>query len=158
MAVDRDRILGNALSWASWIFKVEGHEFYGVAKISGTQKRERAKIMGTGRTRIPRGITGGKYSSDFKVTVHRDSANDFINFLASRSPDGVSYGNVKFNMVNMQYETDATSCVLEVLGCYLVEESFEDSDDSVEGSKDDLTFMVTEIRRNGKTLYDATRL
>lgn len=158
MAVDRDRILGNALSWASWMFKVEGHEWHGVAKISGTQKRERGRVMGAGRAQIPRGLTGGKYTPEFKLTVYRGSYNDFIAFLASAASDGVSYGNVKFDIVSQQVETDETPSTLEVLGCYVTEESFEDSDDSVEASKDEVGLFVTVIRRNGKTLYDNTRL
>lgn len=158
MSVDRDRILGNALSWASWIVKVEGHEFHGVSKVSGTQKRERGRVMGTGRAQIPRGLTGGKYTPEFKLTVYRGSMNDFINFLAARAPDGISYGNVKFDLYGLQVETDETPSEVEVLGCYVTEESFEDSDDSVEASKDEVGLFVTAIRRSGKTLYDNSRL
>lgn len=158
MSVDRDRILGNALSWASWIIKVEGHEFHGVAKISGTEKRERGAVMGTGRAQIPRGLTGGKYTPEFKLTVYRGSMNDFITFLASRALDGISYGNVKFDAYGLQVETDETPSSVEVLGCYISELSFEDSDDSVEASKDEVGLRVTAIRRNGATLYDNSRL
>jgi len=158
MSVDRARILGNALSWASWIVKVEGHEFHGVKKISGSQKRERGRVMGTGRANRPRGLTGGKYTPEFKMTVYRGSMNDLIKFLAARAPDGVSYGNVKFDIIGQQVEQDETPTTVHVLGCYVVEETFEDSDDSIEGSADDVGLMVTEIRRNGATLYDNTRL
>lgn len=158
MSVDRERILGNALSWASWILQVDDHEFFGVSKVSGSEKRERARVMGTGRAWRPRGVTGGKYTPEFKLTVYRGSMNDLINFLKSRSVDGVSYGNVKFDLIGQQVESDETPGLVEVLGCYVAETTFEDSDDSIEASKDDVGLLVTEIRRNGGTLYDNSRL
>ena len=158
MSVDRERILGNALSWASWILKVNGHEFHGVQKVEVGQKRERAKVWGTGRARRPRGRTGGKYSASAKLTVYRGSMNDLLNFLASQAADGISYGNVEFLLVGQQVETDETPSVVEVFGCLIADENFSDTDDSIDPSKDDLELDVMEIRKNGKTLYDNTRL
>lgn len=158
MSIDRERILGNALSWASYIIKIRGQELNGIGKLSVGQKRERAKVYGTGRARRPRGRTGGKYSATCKLTVQRGSMNDLINFLAQFAPDGISYGNVEFDIHALQVETDETPSEYEINGCYIAEENFDDDGESIDPNKDDLDLDVIEVIKNGKTLYDNTRL
>lgn len=158
MPVDRERILGNVLSWASWIIKVGGQELHGACKISVGQKRERAKVYGTGRARRPRGRTGGKYSATCKLQVSRGTMNDIIAFLAQFAPDGISYGNVAFDIFATQVEADETPSIYEINGCLIAEEMFDDDGESIDPSKDDLDLDVMDVIKNGKTLYDNTRL
>lgn len=158
MSVDRERILGNGFSWASGRIMVKGQEWHGTMKLSVGQKRERAKIWGTGRARRPRGRTGGKYSASCKLTVARDSMQSFLDFLASFADDGISYGNVEFDILYQQVESDLTPVTVEVFGCVMADENFDDDGDSIDPSKDDIELDVMEVRKNGKTLYDNTRL
>jgi hypothetical protein len=159
MAVDRERILGNALSWASWTLRVKGNEFYGVLKMSIGQKRERAKVYGTGRARKPRGRTGGKYSATCKMTVARGSTNDLIAFLAQYADDGISYGNVEFDLVGQQVENgNETPTFYVVNGCVIADENFDDDGESIDASKDEIELDPLEVIKNGLTLYDNTRL
>ena len=159
MAVDKERIVGPALSWASWTIRVKGHEFYGVKKMSFGQKRERAKIWGTGRSRKPRGRTSGKYSATAKMTIERGSFNDFIAFLATFAEDGVSYGNVPFDVVGQQMENgNSTPSDYQAIECYIGDENFDEDGDSIEGSTDEIELDIVEVIKNGKTLYDNTRL
>lgn len=158
-AVDKERILGPALSWSSWTLRVKGHEWYGVLKFSVGQKRERADVRGTSRSRKRRGVTGGKYSASGKMTIERGSWNDFTAFLAQFAEDGISYGNVPFDLVGQQMEVgNSTPTHYVVTEAYIADENFDEDADSIDGSKDEIELNVTEVVKNGKTLYDNTRL
>lgn len=156
MSVDRYRINGNALSWGSLIAKVGGEEFHGLIGLSVTQKRERAKVYGTGRSQRARGRTIGKYSIDAKLTVARGSMSDFIEFLKAQSEDGISYGNVEFQLVFQYVETDETPMTIVLNECVIAEESMTD-DEGIEGLKDELSLDVMYGTKNGGSLFDSTR-
>lgn len=158
MSVDRERILGNALSPASYILKCKGQEIHGLCQMTIGQKRERSKVYGTGRARRPRGRTGGKYSATCKMKLYRGTMNDWILFLSQFADDGISYGNVEFDLYVLQVETDETPSEYQVNGCYIADENLDDDMESVDASKDDIELDVIEVIKNGKTLYDNTRL
>lgn len=109
MADGRDvyRVKGDAFSWASLIIKVDGEEFYGIEEINYEEKLERTKIRGTGRAQAPRGMTGGQYDvSNCSMVMHKDTAKAFRQFLASKAPDGKSYGRVEFTITVQAVEGD----------------------------------------------------
>lgn len=158
MSVDRERILGNALSWGSYILKCKGQEIHGACKFSVGQKRERSKVYGTGRARRPRGRTGGKYSAECKIQLYRGTMNDWILFLAQFADDGISYGNVPFDLYVLQVETDETPSEYQVNDCLIASENFDDDGEAIDPSKDDIELDVIDVIKNGKTLYDNERL
>jgi len=156
MALDRKRINGNVYSWGSIIAKCEGEEFSGLLGASRSQKRERAKVYGTGRHQAPRGRTRGKYSAEGKLTVVRGTMADFINFLASKAKDGVSYGNVVFQVTMQWVEDDETPMLEEWVDCVIGGEDSTD-DEGSEALKDEVSLDIMRIKKNGKTLYDSTK-
>ena len=156
MALDRKRINGNVYSWGSIVAKVGGEEFSGLVGVTYSQKRERTKQYGTGRHQAPRGRTRGKYSAEAKVTVVRGTMSDFINFLASRARDGISYGDVVFQVTIQFVEDDETQMLVELLDCVISSEDATD-DEGNESLKDEVGLDVMRIRKNGKTLYDSRK-
>lgn len=92
---DEIRVNGNVHSWGSIILK------YGDA-------RERAKVYGMGRHHAPRGRTRGKYTVE-PVTLRgpKGTVQQLRALLAQQAPDGVSYGDVEFQIVVQYTETEA---------------------------------------------------
>jgi hypothetical protein len=151
---DKKRINGDVYSWGSIILKIEGDEFTGIFGIDYSQKRERSKQYGTGRAQKPRGRSKGKYSAEGKITVPRGTMADLINFLADKSEDGVSYGDVVFQMTVQYVEADETPMLVELEDCVIAEESVSDEEGN-EGLKDEITLDIMGIKKNGKTLYSS---
>lgn len=156
MSLDRKRINGNVYSWGSIVAKCNGEEFSGLIGVTYSQKRERSKQYGTGRHQAPRGRTRGKYSAEAKITVVRGTMSDFINFLASQASDGISYGDVSFQLTIQFVEDDETPMLVECLDCVIASEDSTD-DEGNESLKDEVGIDVMRIRKNGKTLYDSRR-
>lgn len=156
MAFDRKKINGNTYSWGSLIAKAQGDEFSGLVELSYSQKRERAKVYGTGRHQAPRGRTRGKYSAEGKIKVVRGTAAAFINFLSTKATDGISYGDVVFQFVAQYVEDDETPMLVELVDCVVADESVTDSE-GVEALNDEFTLDIMRIRKNGKTMYDSSR-
>src|SRR5688572_8843595 len=97
---DAIRVNQNTHSWGSIILKLDGERYYGCTAISYGDKRERTKGYGLGAHHAPRGRSAGKYTVEpVKLTMYRSSAQEFRNALAARSPDGISYGDVEFQIV-----------------------------------------------------------
>lgn len=153
---DRKRINGNTYSWGSLIAKVRGQEFSGLLGVTYSQKRERAKVYGTGRHHSPRGRTRGKYSAEAKLTVVRGTMADFINFLKQQASDGVSYGDVVFQVTIQYVEDDETPMLVELVDCVIVAEDVTD-DEGIEALKDEIGLDIMRVRKNGGTLYDSRK-
>lgn len=156
MAVDKLLVNGNQYSWASAVIKISGENIYGITSISYNDKRERVKAYGTGKHHAPRGRSRGKYSTDAsKMTCWTSTAQDLRNMLASQSPDGVSYGDTVFQVVVQYAEDDETAVTVELVDCVLASQDTS-NEESPDPLKEEITFDVMRIRRNGLTLYDSS--
>lgn len=154
---DQVRVNGNILNWGSIIIKVDGDRFYGFDSISYSDKRERTKAYGMGRHQAPRGRTRGKYTVDpVKLRGPSGSVQAFRDMLAQQAEDGVSYGDVEFEVVVQAVDTGEAPLNIEIERCVWGSNSvsYEEGPDYL---KDEIEIDAMLIRRNGKTLFDSSQ-
>jgi hypothetical protein len=156
MAVDQIRVNGNVLSYGSIKVRVADQTIYGLTSVSYGDKRERVKVYGLGRHQAPRGRTRGKYTvENAKLGGYTSTIQDLRKLLADMSADGISYGDVEFDVVVEMVERDETPCTVELLRCVWAAntESREEGGDPL---KDEIELDVMMIRRDGLVLCDAS--
>jgi hypothetical protein len=156
---DGIRVNGNQYSWGSIILKIGGDRFYGFSEIGFADKRERAKAYGLGRHQAPRGRSRGKYTTDpVKLKGSRGSVQEVREALAALATDGVSYGDVEFDVV-VQYvessDSSETPMIVEIERCVWASNSTSDTEGS-DTLNDDIELDCMLIRRNGLTLFDSS--
>lgn len=154
---DQYRVNGNIFSWGSIVLKAGNERFTGFNAISYADKRERVKVYGMGRHQAPRGRTRGKYSVDpVKLSGPKDSTRDFRRFLAQQAADGISIGDVVFQIVVQFVEPGEATQTVVIDRCVLT----GDSSSHEEGSdplKDEFEFDAMLITRNKYTLFDSSK-
>jgi len=153
---DKIRVNGNVLSWGSIVLKLDGDRFYGFNSITFAHKRERVKLYGMGSHQAPRGRSRGKYSTDpVKLGGPPSSFEIFRQALADRSDDGISYGDVEFQITVEAVELDETPLLVRVDRCVITGESnnYEESGDPL---KEEVEIDCMKIIKNGKTLFDSS--
>jgi len=149
------RVNGNMLSWSSTILRVNGIQQHWPTSISYNDKLEHSKTYGQGRHHGPRGRSAGKYSADnAKLKGPKADVQGFIDYLASLSSDGVSYGTVEFDIV-LQFIESTQAVTIEIEGCKYAGTSSSD-EEGPDALQDEIELDVMRIRRNGKTLFDST--
>lgn len=155
--IDTFRVNGNIVSWPDVVTKIDGKRINGITGLTYGDKRERVKAYGQGRHYKPRGRTRGKYAPDnVKVTLHKDSARSLRAQLAAKSTDGVSYGNVEFEL-SIQYVADNGDPIhLQFQRCTIVSDSSSE-DENPDPLKDELELDTMGILRNGLTLFDSSQ-
>lgn len=153
---DQIRVNGNLQSWGSIIFKVQGERFYGITSINYGDSRERVKAFGMGKSHAPRGKSKGKYDTD-NVTAsgYAASVQELVDGLAALAPDGVSYGDVEFEIQIQYVDSGEAPRNVEILGCHIAKFT-EANEESPDPLKSDLEISCLRIKRNGKTLYDSS--
>lgn len=156
---DQLRVNGNLVSWGHIIVRCGIEEFHGFDSITYADKRERVKAYGMGRHHAPRGRSAGKYSTDpVKLRGPKSTIEALRASLATQAQDGVSYGDVEFHIV-VQYAVSSTSTEppmsVEIEGCVITSES-SSHEESADPLKDEIEADCLLIRRNGRTLFDAT--
>lgn len=151
---DPIRINGNAYEWASIEIKINGDVFHGFTTCNYGHKRERSKVYGTGRHRAPRGRTSGKYSAEATIGGSLDTCQALRDTLAALAPDGVSYGDVVFQLIVQFIEQGQNPVTVECVDCVIAAEESSNEEGSTEGSAESMPLDVMYLKKNGKTLFD----
>lgn len=144
------------MSWGSLVLKVNGERFYGFTAVNDGQKRERVLAYGMGRHHAPTAKSAGKYTPDpVKITGWKSSIQAVRKALAALASDGVSYGNVTFQMVLQAVEPGEEPITKEYIDCTIQAEStgHEENPDPL---KEDVEILCRYIRTNGLTLFDSS--
>ena len=150
---DAKRINGNIVSWASIKIVLGGESFYGFTGLTYGDKRDRVAVYGMGKAYAPRARTRGKYSTDpVKLKGPKSTIEALRTKLALSSADGVSYGDVEFEIVAQYVETGEPEMHVQITNCVIV------SEDSTEEENPDPLMEEIEISpmrvfKNGRTLY-----
>lgn len=151
------RINGNTLSWGSTICRINGISQNWLTSISYSDKRERAVVYGMGRHHAPRGRTLGKYSvENGKLKGPKGDVQGFLDYLATLSPNGQSFGDSRFDVV-LQFIEAEQAVTVELEDCRVVGVSASD-EESAEALQDEVEISIMRVRRNGKTLFDSAPL
>lgn len=154
---DAVRINGNQHSWGSIILKIDGDRYYGFTAISYNDKRTRSKGYGLGRHHAPRGRTRGKYELDpVKLTGWKSSIQELRRALATRSANGLSYGDVEFQVTVQYIENGEQPITVEIERCVITGNSASD-EENPDPLKEELEIDCMLIRRNGLTLFDSSQ-
>lgn len=150
------RVNGNQVSWGSLTVKViDGTRLFGFTAISFADSRERVKAYGMGRAQAPRGRSRGKYATEpVGLTGWKTSIQALRKALADAG-DGVSYGDVVFQIVVQYVEGDEDPITVEIEDCVFVKNTTSDEEGS-DPLKDEIEIDCMRIIRNGLVLYDAS--
>jgi hypothetical protein len=152
---DQVFVNGNQFSWGSIILKIDGERFTGFTGISFADKRERVKAYGMGRHHAPRGRSRGKYTVEpVKLTGWKGSVQAAREGLAKRASDGISYGDVEFEIVVQYIEFDERDITIEINRCVWTSNSSSD-EESPDPLKEEVELDCMYIRRNDLVLFDA---
>jgi hypothetical protein len=153
---DAIRVNGNQLSWGSIVLKIGGSRFYGFTGISFADKRERVKAYGMGRHQAPRGRSRGKYTVEpVKLTGWKGSMQEVREALAALSVDGISYGDVEFEITVQYVEADEIPMTVEIERCVWGANTTSD-EEGPDPLKEEVELDCMLIRRNGLTLFDSS--
>jgi hypothetical protein len=153
---DQLRVNGVQLSWGSIVLKLDGEPFTGFTAVSFADKRERVKAYGMARHQAPRGRSRGKYTVEpVKLTGWKDSIKIFRERLAALSVDGISYGDVEFEIVVTYSELDEPPCLVQLERCVWAGNSSSD-EEGPDPLKEEIEIDCMLIRRDGLTLFDSS--
>jgi hypothetical protein len=153
---DQIRVNGNILSWGSIKIKIAGEPYYGFNSLSYADKRERVKVYGMGKHQAPRGRSRGKYSTDpVKLGGPKASVQQLREALAAKSTDGVSYGDVEFEIIGSYYESNELPILVQIERCVIVGNSASE-EEGADPLKEELEIDCMKIYRNGLTLFDSS--
>lgn len=154
---DAIRINGSQHSWGSIVLKLDGDRYYGFTAISYADKRERVKAYGMGRHHAPRGRSRGKYTTEpVKLTGWKSSIQALRAALAARAADGVSYGDVEFEIAVQYVEEGEQPMNVAIERCVIVGNSSSD-EESADPLKEEIEIDCMLIRRNALVLFDAAQ-
>jgi hypothetical protein len=153
---DQIRVNGNICDWGSITLRIDDEVFTGFTSISYADKRERAKAYGLGKHHAPRARTRGKYSVEaVKLAGPKSTMHALRRKLASKSPDGNSYGDYEFH-INTQYiEPGEPEMYVDIERCVYVGTSSSE-EESPDFLKEEIEIDAMSIRRNGMTLFDGS--
>jgi hypothetical protein len=153
---DQVRVNGNVHSWGSIVLKLDGERYYGFDSVAYSDKRTRVKGYGMGRHQAPRHRSRGKYEVDpVKLRGTKASVQIFREALAAKSPDGVSYGDVEFEVMVQYIDTGEAPITVEIESCVWAENTSSD-EESGDPLKEEFAADPMRIRRNGLTLFDSS--
>jgi hypothetical protein len=154
---DKLRVNGNIVSWGSVVVKINGERFHGFTGISFSDKRERVKQYGMGKHHAPRGRSRGKYTVEpVKLAGPKSTFKAMRTALAALSEDGLSYGDVEFQIVLQYIEADGDeSQTIELVDAVWMSNTSND-EESPDPLKEECEFDIMKILRDGMTLFDAS--
>ncbi len=151
---DQIRVNGNQLSWGSIKVKLDGEVYFGFNSLSYGDKRERVKAYGMGKHQAPRGRSRGKYSTDpVKLGGPKASVQALREALAAKSADGVSYGDVEFEVIAQYFESAELGITVQCERCVIVANASTEEEGS-DPLKEEIELDTMKIRRNGLVLFD----
>jgi hypothetical protein len=158
VAADPIIVNGNQFSWGSIVLKLNQERFTGFTAISYSDKRERVKAYGMGRAHAPRGRSRGKYTIDpVKVTGWTRSVQSFREALAALAADGLSYGDIEFQILVQYIETTEAEIDVEIDRCVWMSNNTS-NEENPDPLKEEVEFDAMLIRRNGLVLFDNSEL
>lgn len=147
---------GNDYDWGSITFKTGNQIFDAFTKISYGDKRTRTKGYGAGKHRAPTHRGRGKYEIDpVKVTGYTYELQAFRAALAAEASDGVSYGNVEFEII-VQYEENGVLHQVEIERCVWFEDAAAHDESSTDPLTEEVSFDPMRLSRDGLTLFDSS--
>ena len=153
---DEIRVNGNQHSWGSIKVKLDGVPYYGFKAVSYGDKRERVKAYGMGKHQAPRGRSRGKYTVDnCKLGGPPASVQILREALAAKSVDGISYGDVEFEVVVQYIEGQELPITVQLERCVIVANATT-NEESADPLTEEIELDVMKIFRNGVTLFDAS--
>jgi hypothetical protein len=153
---DELRINGNQISWGSIILKIDSERYTGFTSLNYADKRERVKAYGMARHHAPRGRSRGKYTVEpVKLGGWKGSIAAARAALAAKSADGISYGDVEFQIVSQYVDTGEEPLTVEINGCVWVSNT-SGEEESPDPLKEEIEIDAMYIARNGLVLFDAT--
>lgn len=153
---DAIRVNGNQLSWGSIVARLDGDRYFGFTAIKFADSRERAKAYGMSRSHAPRGRSRGKYSTEpVGLTGWTGSVQALRDALAAKSADGLSYGDVEFEVVVQYIEADETPITVEIERCVWTKNT-TNNEEGPDPLSEEIELDCMLIRRNGKTLFDSS--
>lgn len=151
---DEIRVNGNQHSWGSIIVKVSEERVFGFTSIGFGDSRERVKAYGMGRHHAPRGRSRGKYQTDpVSLEGWKGTIQQLRERLAAKASDGVSYGDVVFQIVVQYVEEDDTPITVELEDCVWTKNTTQDAE-GPDPLKETIEIDCMRIRRNGLVLFD----
>jgi len=151
---DRIRVNGNIHSWGSITVKFDGDTYYGFNSITYADKRTRTKAYGMGAHHAPRGRSRGKYEIDpVKLGGPKETIDDLRAALAAKSADGISYGDVEFQIVVLYDETQSRTLIVNIDDCVITGNSSSE-EENPDPLKEEIEIDAMRIRRNGRVLWD----
>jgi hypothetical protein len=110
-----------------------------------------------GRHQAPRGRSRGKYTPGAgKLGGPPSSIQALREKLASKAPDGDSYGNIEF-LLTVQYIDDGERPILVELQQCVITGNDTSNEESADPLKEEIEIMPMRVLRNGKTLYDKSQ-
>lgn len=153
---DPIRVNGNAHSWGSIYFKIDGDRFYGFTAIGYADSRERAKGYGMGKHHAPRLRSRGKYTTEpVKVTGWKSSVQKLREKLAALSETGTDYGDVEVEIVVQYIERGDSPIDIEIERCVWTKNESSD-EENPDPLKESFEMDCMKIRRNGLVLFDSS--
>jgi len=156
MATESILVNGKAYDHSGTKLDVFGKKYVAFTSIDYGDKLERGEARGASQVAL--GVTRGKYVTDpCKLTVHKSTAQEIRDDIASQSADGVSFGNVKGTIIVQYVDDEIGVQTHELVDCRLNTGGTGGSKEGSDPNTEDLEFYVRLIRRNGKTLFDANQ-
>jgi len=150
---DEVRVNGNLHSWGSITVKIAEEAYYGFTAIKYGDSRERVKAYGMGRHHAPRGRSRGKYTVEpVTLTGPKGSVQQLRKALADQG-DGVSYGDVEFQIVVQYIEPDDTPITVDIEDCVWIKNTSSE-EEGADPLSEDIELDCMKIRRNGLVLFD----
>ncbi len=154
LAGDAKYINGNALSWGSFVFKVDGEELHGFDSVNYGEKRTRTFGYGSGASHAPSRRSRGKYEIDpVKVRGFKNSVQALRAAIA-RASGSSSYGGTEFEFLIQGVELDEAPLTIEFHRCVWIA-STGTIEETAEIIKEEFEIQPMRILRNGLHLYDA---
>jgi hypothetical protein len=152
---DAIRVNNNQVSWGDIVLKVAEERYTGFTSIVFADRRTRVKGYGLTKHHAPYGRSRGKYEIDpVKLVGWKESVAALRAGLAARAPDGISYGDVEFQIV-VQYIDDGMPPLTVLLQrCVWMSNSTAD-EESPDSLKEEIEIDCMWISRNDYVLFDA---
>lgn len=147
------RVNGKAFDHSSVVFTIAGRKLRQVKEIKYSQKRNRSKVPGLTKSQVAVARTRGNYEPDkLTVTTTRHEAQAVRDLLASKAPDGESYGDPEVPIVCQYVERGLPPCIDAFTKCCL-ESDGGGTSYGADALYEDLVFDFFSLKRNGKHLY-----
>ncbi len=108
------------------------------------------------RHQAPRGRSRGKYTVEpVKLTGWKGSIQTLREALAALSQDGISYGDVEFEIVVQYVDSGEAPMTVEIERCVWAGNSSSD-EEGPDPLKEEIEIDCMLIRRNGLVLFDSS--